>query len=104
MGKLMKECHCARLECIQIGVSATQGACCGLLEDGVARGDYRTFGVCIWLVAWLDRLLAFGAIGITDVVDSDGIVIVTAQSYELVKKIVVVLGSVGFALVLSWDK
>ena len=44
------------------------------------------------------------AIGITDVVDSDGIVIVAAQSYEFVKKFVVILGIVGFALVLSRDK
>lgn len=101
MSEFVKEGHCPRLEFVEIGVSAIQGIGGGLREEGVAYGDCRPFGVCIWFVAWLDRLLTFGITVGANVVDSDCIAVIATQAYEFAKEIVVVLGGVVFALVLG---
>ena len=104
MGKLVKDFHRARLEFVQIGVSATKGAYRGLCEEGVTHGDCCTFGVCVWLVAWLDRLLAFEVIGSTNIVDSDCIILIAAQFYKFGKNSVVLLDGVSLALVMGRNK
>ena len=104
MSELVEKRHCARLLFVQIVIIACHGICGGLLEESVAYGDYRTLRVCVWLVVWLRRLLALGVIGCANVIDCDCIVFVFAESNELRKKIVVILGGMGFALIFTLDE